>query len=300
MAKKISRKIEYAALVIFAAAIRKLSIEKARVVAGVLGAFAWNVIKIRRKVVVANLAAAFPEKSSEEIAALGLATYRQVATTMIELLFFPRLSTAQLLEMVKFNNLDLVEIALKQGRGAVMVGAHFGNWELMGAALAQRLPVSFVVGAQENAPVDDMLNSYRAGKGVKLIPLKLALRGVMKTLKANELVAILADQDAHENGAFVKFMGRTASTPKGPASFAMRARCPLIMGNIMRGTDGKFTVNFDVVPKPEPSGNEATDIINYTANFNKLLEGYVRLYPDHWFWMHRRWKTKEPLCVKPS
>ncbi len=294
MIKKLRRKIEYAALVGFSGVIRKMPLERARSVARGLAVIAWQIVRIRRNVVVANLTESFKDRSPAEIEAIGLATYKQFAMTMIELLFFPILSAQDIAGMVEFKNLDLVEIALKQGRGAVMVGAHFGNWELMGAALAQKLPVSFVVGKQENAPVDDMLNSYRSGKKIKLIPLKLALRGVMKVLKANELIAILADQDAHENGAFVPFMGRPASTPKGPAMFAIRARCPLIMGNIVRSSDGKFTVFFDVVPKPEPSGNEDEDIINFTSNFNAILGGYVKKNPDHWFWMHRRWKTKVP------
>jgi KDO2-lipid IV(A) lauroyltransferase len=297
MIKKIRRKIEYAALVVFAAFIRNLPLNSARTVAKVLAYIAWNVIRVRRRVVLGNLSLAFKEKTPGELDEIALATYKQFAITMIELLFFPVLSPEDIGNMVEFKNLDLVQIALKQGRGAVMVGAHFGNWELMGAALAQKLPVSFVIGAQENAPVDDMLNSYRTAKKIKLIPLKLALRGVMKVLKANELIAILADQDAHEGGAFVPFMGRLASTPKGPAAFAMRARCPLIMGNIVRAANGKFTVYFDVVPKPEASGNEERDIANYTANYNAILEGYVRLNPDHWFWMHRRWKTKAPQAI---
>jgi KDO2-lipid IV(A) lauroyltransferase len=231
-------------------------------------------------------------KSSQELEEIGRAAFRQFAMTMVELLFFPKLSAEQIADLVEFKNLDLLEIACKHGKGAVLVGAHFGNWELMGAAIAQRFPISFVVGQQENIPVDEMLNAYRRGKSVKIIPLKLALRNVLKCLKANEFVAILADQDAHENGAFVPFFGRPASTPKGPAMFALHARCPLIMGTIVRRSNGRFTVTFDVVPKPAPSGDEHKDIFNYTSNVNNILERYVRTYPDHWFWMHRRWKTK--------
>jgi KDO2-lipid IV(A) lauroyltransferase len=300
--KKLQHSLEFYSLFIFASLIRCLPLTPARFIARLLADIVYYIIPIRRKVVVANLTAAFRgEKSDAEIRQIAHDNYRQFARTMMELLLFPRFSKDDLAVMVTFENLHLIEAAHKAGKGAVLVGAHFGNWELMGAALAQHYPVTFVVGQQQNTRVDDLLNSFRTGKGIKLIPLKFALRGVMKSLKNNEFIAILADQDAHEHGAFVPFFGRLASTPKGPAMFALRAGCPLIMGNIVR-TGRNFKVIFDEIPRPASSGNDETDIENYTAAFTRILESYCRRYPDHWFWMHRRWKSTRPTPVsqRPS
>jgi KDO2-lipid IV(A) lauroyltransferase len=294
--KTLQHYLEYGALRCFALIVAVLPLRTNRWIACRLADFAFYCVPIRRKVVIGNLTAAFRnDKTPREIRRIARDTYRQFAQTMIELLYFPRLSPAEIRDLVQIEGAQLIELTRQLGKGAVFVGAHFGNWELMGAALALHAPVSFVIGKQENSMVDDLLNSYRVAKGIKLIPLKMALRGVMKVLKSNEFIAILADQDAHEHGAFVNFFGRPASTPKGPAMFALRAGCPLITGHIFRTDDGRFKIIFEAVPRPEPTGNEQLDIERYTAAFAAILEKYTRQHPDHWFWMHRRWKTSKPL-----
>jgi len=290
--KKLRHKLEYYSLAIFTALIRLLPLAAARFIARRLADIVWYVVPIRKNVVLANLAASFPEKSRRELSGIAHGAYTQFAQTMVELLFFPKLSAQDISQMTTIENREVLDNALRRGKGAVLVGAHFGNWELMGAALAQAYPVSFVIGRQQNGKVDDLLNGYRLGKGIKLIPLKMALRGVLRALKSNEFVAILADQDAHEDGAFVNFFGRPASTPKGPAMFAMRAGCPLIMGTCVRRPGGKFSIIMDELPAPA-TGDEETMITAYTAAFTTLLESYTRENPGHWFWLHRRWKTRQ-------
>ena len=290
MIKKIKYFIEYYSLACFAALFRSFPIRLSRFKARCLADFAYYVLGIRKKVVLGNLSAAFPEKSVSELKTIGRNVYRQFATTMMELLYFPRWKKEDLDKMVSINGKEVLDEARKGGKGAVLVTGHFGNWELLGASLAGDYPMNYVIGRQKNTRVDDLLNSFRTGKGIKLIPLKVALRGVMQALKKGEFLAILSDQDAHELGTFVNFFGRPASTPKGPAIFALRAGCPLIFGSIVR-FDGKFKANFEVVPKPQPTGDEEKDIQAYTQAYTIILEGYCRKYPDHWFWLHRRWKT---------
>ena len=199
--KKIQREIEYFLLVIVGTLLRLFPICIIRLIAKIIANFAYFFVPIRKNVVLANLREAFiKEKSEKEIHAIAKANYCQFATTFLELAYFPKIINQDLLKISRFTGLEHINKALSDGKGAVLVGAHFCNWEIMGAALAQMYPLTFVIGKQENSKVDDLLNEYRIQKGLKLIPLKFALRGVMKTLKANELIAILADQDAHEIG----------------------------------------------------------------------------------------------------
>jgi KDO2-lipid IV(A) lauroyltransferase len=213
---------------------------------------------------------------------------------MIELIFFPKLSPDDVNNMVTIEGGGVLDSALKRGKGAVLVAAHFGNWELIGAAVAQHYPITFIIGQQSNRLTDDLLNSYRARQGMRMVPLKVALRGVTRVLKNNEFVALVSDQDAHEKGTFVDFFGRPASTPKGPALFALRFGSPIIASTMIR-ENGRFRAVFEEVPRPAPTGDEEKDIQNYTAAYTKVLEKYIRMYPDHWFWMHKRWKTRPSL-----
>ena len=296
--KKIQREVEYILLVVIGSLLRLLPLCIVRFMARLIANFAYLFVPIRKKVVLSNLRNAFSkEKSEKEICTIAKANYRQFATTFMELAYFPKIKKQELLNIVRFKGFEYVDKAINEGKGAVLVGSHFCNWEIMGAAIAQKYPLTFVIGQQENSKVDDLLNEYREEKGLKLVALKFSLRGVMKALKANELIAILADQDAHQDGVFVNFFGRPASTPKGPAVFALRQNCPMIAGHIFRAKDGKFDVEFEVVPKPQEQNND--DLVGaYMANFTKILEKNVRKAPDNWFWMHKRWKTKPQLDTK--
>lgn len=294
MMKKLQHLIEYITLRAFTAIVRLFPLSIARFFARRLADLVYYFIPIRKKVVLANLTAAFGNsKTPKEIKSIAHGVYTQFAQSMVEILFFPKLDRQDIEKLVSIENLDILEEPFKKGKGAILVGSHFCNWELMAAAIVQHYPLTLVVGQQENSLVDDLLNSYRLKMGVNIVPLKLSLRGVAKALKNNEFVALVSDQDAHEDGVFVEYFGRPASTPKGAAVFALRFDCPLIMGHIFRD-GGRFKIVFDIVPKPPETADEQENIRAYTAAYTKILENYVRRFPDHWFWMHKRWKTRPP------
>ncbi|HBZ00685.1 MAG TPA: lipid A biosynthesis acyltransferase, partial [candidate division Zixibacteria bacterium] len=107
------------------------------------------------------------------------------------------------------------------GKGAVLVTGHFGSWELMGAYVAQHgWPIDYLVGEQHNLKVNKLMNDHRTMFGIGLIELGVAARGVIKAVREGRMVAMLSDQDAGSDGVIVEFLGRPASTPKGPAAFA--------------------------------------------------------------------------------
>lgn len=292
--KKLRHYIEYGFLISFGFFLRLFSLSFVRFLAKRFADLVFYIIPVRKAVTINNLTNAFKnEKTPAEIRRIARKAYQQFAQTFFELIYLPKLAREDILKLVTFQNLHFLDQALKNKRGAILVGAHFGNWELMGIALSAHYPMTFVVGEQTNKLTDQLLNSYRIAKGVKIIPLKFALRGVMKTLKNNEFVALISDQDAHENGAFVDFFGTPASTPKAAAQFAIRQDCPIITGHCIR-MNGGFHVIFNEVPRPQSTGDSEKDVENYTAAFTKIIEDYCRRHPDHWFWMHKRWKTKKP------
>ena len=102
---------------------------------------------------------------------------------------------------------------------------------------------------------------------------------------------MLSDQDAGDDGTVVQFFNRPASTPKGPAAFALKMNAPIVMGFIIRGDDKRQKI---VITEPifiHKSKNKEDDIRNLTQAYTSVLEEYIRKYPDHWFWPHRRWKS---------
>jgi KDO2-lipid IV(A) lauroyltransferase len=127
--------------------------------------------------------------------------------------------------------------------------------------------------------------------GIGIIKMGVATRGVIKALRNNRFVAMLSDQDAGTDGAVVDFFGYPASTPKGPAAFALKTGAPVIMAFIIRKNNGKQRVILEEPIYIQESSNKEEDIRKLTQAYTSLLEDYVRKYPDHWFWPHRRWKS---------
>jgi len=161
-------------------------------------------------------------------------------------------------------------------------------------------PVSFLVGEQHNTLVDGLMNRLRQGFGVETIPLTGSLRGVFRALRRNRIVAMLSDQDAGKGGIFVDFFGRPASTPYGPARFAVAAGAPLIPGVAVRHPGGRHEL---VIAPPVPAPPEGTQPAEaarlLTQAYTSAFEGFIRRHPDHYFWMHRRWKTRPDGTREP-
>lgn len=204
------------------------------------------------------------------------------------------MSGKELKEMFPDEDFRLIEESLKQGKGAILLSGHFGNWELLAKSFAQRHPTSVIVAKQSNPMVDSLMNDTRTTKGFNTIYKdSLVFRSVSRALKNNEFVAILADQDAGRQGVFVPFFGRLASTAKGPAAFALRCDCPIFATFSIRQPDGKYRTIPKEIKKPEGvSEEEAVEMI--MAQYSKILQQQIEEYPSYWFWFHRRWKTKKP------
>jgi KDO2-lipid IV(A) lauroyltransferase len=258
-----------------------------------LGFLAFDIFRVRRNVTLINLKNSLgDQKNVKELKKIGRRAYENIGKSMVEYSLFPSLNKKKISKLVEFEGAENFDEALKRGKGAIVVAGHFGSWELMGAATRQRgYPVDFLVGEQHNILVDDLMNDYRKSMGIGIIKMGAAAKGIIKALKNNRFVAMLSDQDAGNDGTVVDFFGRPASTPKGPAAFALKMNAPIILGFIIRGNKEKQKI---IIEKPifiEKSENKEDDIRKLTQAYTSVLEHYIRKYPDHWFWPHRRWKS---------
>ncbi len=287
--------VEYAALSSFLRLARSIPRRAALAMGRGIGDVLFDLVRIRRTVCLDNLRKSFPEKGEEEILQVARSCYRNFAQTAIEAARLPHLSKETIIGMGEIRGREHVEWIAAQGRGAILLTGHFGNWEWGGALLpALGYPTQVVVGRQHNRRVGDLMDRIRRGTGVGVLSAETDLRGIMKALRRGDLVAIVADQDAGRDGVFVEFMGRPASTAVGPVRLAQRFGVPILPGFTLRGPDGRYRLELRP-PILVPAGREETAVIvAYTELWSRMLEEYVREYPEQWFWMHRRWKTQPP------
>lgn len=244
---------------------------------------------IRRRVAEDNLQRCVPGWSESERHAILREHYRELGRVAVEYARLPELARAAPGEVVaEVRGDEHLVSSLARGRGVVVVTGHFGNFELAGAVMAQRHPLHFVVKPQGNPEVDRWVVARRRATGVGVIPMQ-HLRRILDALRDNQVVAMLADQDAGPRGRFVPFLGRPASTAAGPARVAIAAGAPLVTAFTHRGADGRHTVVME-----EPIETAGATVDDLTRRHVERLERWVRLRPASWLWLHRRWKTPPP------
>lgn len=215
--------------------------------------------------------------------------YRHFGRVAVSFVSIPGLLKADVGKWIYVEGFDVLTKTLEGGKGGLFVSGHLGNWEIMGGIVARcGFPVTFVVTTQSNKMVEELIDRYRIKAGVEIIKRRDAVRGVLSALKRNRLVAILIDQDAHEDGAFVPFFGKLASTPRGPAVFHLRTGSPLIFAHSIRLPGDRYRIRLTPV---NTHGLDDADTV--TAHLTTMLEQAVRETPEQWLWMHRRWKTRK-------
>lgn len=249
---------------------------------------------LRRRVVLENLRHAFPEWDEARVRATAVASYEIWGQAIIDHVRTARLAGdgwwSEVLE--RLDGLENIEAAQAAGRGVLLLTGHFGLFDLLGGAIvAAGFPTHVVVQPQSNPWVDRRLERHRKSLGLGVIRRGAELRDVLRALRANQCVGLLADQDAGGRGEFVEFFGRPASTPVGPAVLSLRTGAPILMTFLLRGPDGRHRGT--VLPPLDfvPSGDFDADVHALTQQHARVLEEWVRRHPEHWYWLHRRWKT---------
>ena len=252
-----------------------------------LGALAW-ILGVRRAIALDGLKRAFPHLGEGERRQIGRASYRQLGRSLFEIL--SPLEDAEVEDLVRFENWDLVEGA-PRGHGAVFAVAHFGNFELLARAAARRgLRLTIIVRALGDA-FGRWLFRSRVRTGIRHLPDRGSGKDALAALRRNEVLALAVDQNMRPSrGIFVDFFGDKACTTPAPAVFALRTGAPLLAVFPIRQPDGRHLVVMRGPFTSTLSGHAAVQ--DLTQQITRAVEDEVRARPDHWFWVHRRWKTR--------
>ena len=184
--------------------------------------------------------------------------------------------------------------ARARGRGVVFLTGHLGHFELYGAAMGRLMPMAILVKPLSNPGADAWLRALRNASGVELLPTGAGVRGAVRRLRAGGCLAMLGDQDARRDGVFVRFFGRLASTPAGPAWLSLATGAPIVFGSCLRAPDGRYEARLHPPLLPEGDAGDTGAVRALTARHTELLERVVRERPESWFWLHKRWKTAPP------
>jgi len=296
MKASLSHYAEYYSLRATIAALRALPWERACRIGASLGALGYRPLGIRKRVVDRQIAAAFPEWPPERVHLVALGSYRHLGRSAIETALLDSLGRDGLLDLVEnVEGWHLVEEVVAKGSGAILVTGHIGNWELAGAYVAARgIPIDVIARGMANPIFDTYLNHTREQIGMVVVKDTDAVRRTPRSLRAGRAVAFVADQGVMGLAStFVPFFGRPAKTPRGAAVFALRFNVPVLFVVALRKPNGKYRVIVERIEVP-PTGDRERDVDSIVAGFTQLLEKWVRIEPEQYFWQHRRWRRQPP------
>jgi KDO2-lipid IV(A) lauroyltransferase len=265
----------------------------------VAGAF-YHLSRKHRLIAIHNLMRAFPEKPVAEIIKIARRSYFSFAIVAAEFVDIPYLNRDNLQKWITIEGLENYTEACREGKGVLLFGAHFGNWEIGNAALALTIqPFVFLYRILDSPFLEDNITRVRASYGNVSLSKENAMRPVIRLLKKNTTINMLIDQNvAWYDGVFVNFFGRQASTTSGLALLALHTDAPVLPSFTRRLPSGRYVLEIGEKVAIMRSGDRNKDVLINTQNFTKIIEEKIKKYPEQWFWVHQRWKTK--LCqAKP-
>jgi KDO2-lipid IV(A) lauroyltransferase len=269
----------------------------ARFVGATFVSIAYLVRAPLRRAAMFNLRLAFPDWNDAQRKKAIRGMNRQIGWMIGEFSQFPKYMLGGIERIVVIEGAENFDEAKRRGRGVLFLTGHMSAWEL--APFAHALyghPLHFLVRPVANRYVDALINHYRCLSGNRPIDKNRSARAILKVLGDGGTVGILSDHNTSlDEGVFVDFFGIPASTTSGLARIALRTDAAVVPG-FLHWAEAlrKYVLRFEPAVELVRTGDEEADVRVNTARFTRVIEDYVRAYPDQWLWVHKRWKTRPP------
>jgi KDO2-lipid IV(A) lauroyltransferase len=246
-----------------------------------------------------NLEIAFPDMDQSDRTLLLRGCFKSLGRLLGEFSQLPKATPEKLRKLIEYDEVGLryLREAEKNKRGVIFLTGHLGVWELHSFGWsALEYPLSFLVRPLDNERIEEIVEQIRTRFGNRAIDKKSAARQSLRVLRAGGTLGILSDLNTQPyEGVFVPFFGKLACTTAGIATLALKTDAVVIPTcAIWDRKKRRYFFHGDPPVELVRSGDHAKDIEVNTANFAAAMERMIRLYPDQWLWIHKRWKTRPP------
>jgi len=260
-----------------------------------LGWVLGKVVRWRRWEVLHSLRRSLPELSLLRIRRICDEMYAQQGMNLVEMLRLTVLGPQDLEGRVQVKGWEYLRESLQRGRGAIILTAHLGNWDLLGIlGLRHGIPVTIITKGVKNSAVDRFWQGSRRRLGINLVPARDSYRTCLRALHRNEVVGFILDQNMiREEGVFVEFFGQPACTTPGLAYMAAHSGASVVPVFTVRDSTTHHVVRL-LPPLAPPADRRPETIRQATQEYTRIIEEMIRRHPEQWIWMHRRWRTRPP------
>jgi lauroyl/myristoyl acyltransferase len=272
--------------------------------ADVGGALAARIFPARREIVAANLAhitGAAP--GSRRLRGHVSESYRAYARYWLETFRLVRETPTFFLERFECRGVEGIDRALERGTGAIVVGAHLGNWDAAGAwAAASGRPITAIAEVLRPRRLFDFFVSHRERLGISIVPAERgAVQQLIRAVESGRIIAIVGDRDLGGRGPRVRFFGETAPLPSGPARVALRTGAPLFAMGVygVRRADGRRGWVGEILDPIEPPSEESPEAVRLlTQEIATRLERLIARHPEEWHVFQPFWTADRDAATR--
>jgi KDO2-lipid IV(A) lauroyltransferase len=284
--------------------VRLLPQQRALDLGRVLGLLGWWLIWTWRKTALRNMELFYrhtPEHERPglgEMRRIGRAAAISLGYYAIEFIRLGNLPLEQALSMVvETEGLEHAQAALERGSGLIVLGMHYGSWDVAGAYLSTRIKTLYATSKpQKDSFFTRLISPWRERSNVQLInPLDKFNSVTLRVLRDNGILGLVADINGGTSGIFAPFCGIPASTVAGPGALALKTGAPMVVVMCRRISPGRL--RFIIKPPVDMAGLPAdrhAALLEVAARVNAAYEACIREDPTQWLWGHKRWKTRPP------
>lgn len=296
---RLSHTLEYITVKAFAKLVCLLPRRAALALGAGLGRLGW-LLRVRRGLVLANLAQALPQASPAERRRIGARAARNFGVTVSEFIRIGFKERDRILATVEIEGVEPLRAALAEGNGALLLTGHLGAWAVyFGAVSSLGIPIALLVGKQHNEKVDKLIHAI-PGDSVEFIPKgRSAVKRIATKLREGGAVVMVADQHAGAAGVMAPFLGRDTPCLALPGAFAAKHGAPVFFMRGRRLDDGRHLVIISRIHLASPPGSAALKE-EVTARYNEVLGEAVLACPEQYFWYHRRWRDSDLADLIPD
>lgn len=301
---RLQRLIDYSAYVVvrlFVCLVQTLPLGACKTISDQLGWLCWSVLRLRRKVIEDNLRTAFPEVSAEERNRIALAMWQHLFLMVVEIAHAPRkVHRTNWREHSTSPQMKEVLARLIDERPTILICGHLGNFEMGGYLIALHgFPTHTVARPLDNPYLDRFVNEFRGRTGQFVLSKQGSSEQIDQLLKSGGTLGLLGDQDAGRRGCWVDFFGKPASTHKAVALFTLGGEAPTAVCASIRTAPMHFEMHVSDVVDPREEGFQHGSVPLLAKWYTRCLEGLIRIAPEQYWWVHRRWKA-QPKQRKPQ
>ncbi|MDG1898525.1 MAG: lysophospholipid acyltransferase family protein [Phycisphaerales bacterium] len=287
---------QYLPLRMVAGLIQCFSPEQNLRTAAGIGSMFWRWNSKRRERTLENIRLSFPDWDEDRIREVGRRSFEYMfQLAMVDSITMGRAITPDTWpDTLKVPNIAPVLEKLVSGRPMLMLTGHCGNWELLGYGMSViGYPLTAIARPLDNPLINEWVLRIREAHGLRVLTKWGVTPELQRTIETGGNIGFIADQNAGDQGVFVPFFGRLASSYKSIALLAMRYELPIVCAQARRiGQQFKYELVHSDIIEPEEWRDADDPLFMISARYSHAIETLIRQAPEQYLWLHRRWKSR--------